>query len=100
MCYSRLAAEALQRGICAWKLRGELHDFAHCLQELREGGENPRRLDLFGAEDLVGKITSLGSKCHARSAATRAVQRRLALLKVRWLHRARRRLGVRSIFRN
>ena len=46
--------------------------------------ENPRRRDLFLAEDFVGRVKKVGGKCH-RSTCSRRVVERLLLLKMwRW----------------
>jgi hypothetical protein len=87
--YQALAVDAVRCGRVAYKLRPKLHYCWHLFSELRRTGENPRRQDLFDAEDYIGKIKRVAAKCHARTASLRTVQRIIAFLVHRW-HKAAR----------
>jgi hypothetical protein len=73
--YSRLASLALARGEAAYKLRPKFHYFAHLVFELPYKRENPRRYDLFGAEDFIGKMKSLAKTCDRRTVMRRIADR-------------------------
>ena len=45
---------------------------------------NPRRQDLFLAEDFIGKVKRVGKKCHKRLVSLRAAQRRVILMATKW----------------
>jgi hypothetical protein len=66
------------------EVRPKLHYFAHLLLELVVTFENPRRQDLFSAEDYIGKIKRIGSMCHRSVVGLRVVQRLSNLLCLRW----------------
>ena len=83
-CYQLLASHSLFHGKTAWKLRPKLHYAAHLFEELLTTRENPRRLDLFDAEDYVGKLKRIASSCHRLSCSLRTVQRMSMFLSHRW----------------
>jgi len=58
--YQMLAVSSYNRGLCLFKLRPKLHNFAHSLLELADTSENPCKLALWAAEDLVGQMKKLG----------------------------------------
>ena len=82
--YQTLAASAIAFGRTAWRVRPKLHYAAHTFDEVRRTGENPRRQDLFDAEDFIGKVKRVASKCHGATASLRTVQRMIVFLCERW----------------
>ena len=60
--YQKLAEMAFAAGVCSYKLRPKLHYFAHTVDEVTDTLENPRRQDLFLAEDFIGKVKRVGKK--------------------------------------
>jgi len=84
LAYQVLAAEAVERAEPGYKLRPKLHYFGHTVEELGDTRENPRREDLFGFEDMVGKVKKTASACDRRQVMLRFAQRRLMFLKQRW----------------
>jgi hypothetical protein len=87
--YQLLATWALAASLPAWKLRPKLHYAAHLFDELVTCRENPRRLDLFDAEDYIGKMKKIASACHRLTASLRTVQRMIEFLSHRWYVNAR-----------
>ena len=73
--YSKLASDAIFMNLCAWKLRPKLHYAAHVAIHIRTTRENPRRYDLFPAEDYGGKIKAIAKRCHRLNAKKRVAQR-------------------------
>ena len=73
--YQLLAAEALQEERAAYKVRPKLHAMAHLFMNLPATRENPRRQDVFGAEDFIGRIKKVANKCHRSQAHVRVIQR-------------------------
>lgn len=82
--YSRLASDALLSLRCAYKFRPKFHYFWHLLHELPVTLENPRRQDLFGAEDFVGRVKKVACKCHRGTAHLNVIRRVLLILSHRW----------------
>lgn len=50
-----MASRSMLDGKCAFKLRPKLHGFAHQLLQIQDTAENPAKLSLWSAEDLVGQ---------------------------------------------
>ena len=74
--WQRLAYQALQDGVCAYKVRPKTHYFAHTILDIKDTYENPAKQALWGAEDLVGQIKRVGQKCSKRTISNRVPQRR------------------------
>ena len=91
ICYQQLAFDAIVAKVAAYKLRPKLHYFAHTVLELIVTFENPRRQDLFAAEDFIGRIKKIGSKCHRSTTPLRVCQHILLALGQRWAQLRRRR---------
>jgi hypothetical protein len=72
------------------EIRPKLHYFAEMLLEMEKTRENPRRQDLLGAEDYIGKMKKVGGKCHRTTVSLRIVQKIVVLMSQRW-HVQRRR---------
>ena len=58
-CKNDFPFENSPLGLRPGQVRPKLHYLAHCIEELGITGENPRRTDLFGAEDYIGKVRGL-----------------------------------------
>jgi len=82
--YQYLAGQALASGVCAYKLRPKMHQFAHTVMEVLATKENWAKQELFGAEDAIGKIKRVSLKCHRKTAPLRVAQRRALLYGLRW----------------
>lgn len=82
--YQKLAEMAFAAGVCSYKLRPKLHYFAHTVDEVTDTLENPRRQDLFLAEDFIGKVKRVGKKCSKRLVSLRAAQRRVIFMATKW----------------
>jgi hypothetical protein len=85
--YHFLAVQAQSQGRCAYKLRPKLHYMWHMFDSVERTGENPRRQDLFDAEDFIGKIKKVANSTHVRNAPLRTIQRYLLFVKHRWRKR-------------
>jgi hypothetical protein len=68
----------------ARQVRPKLHYFAHTLEHVLKTRENPRRQDLFGAEDYIGRIKKIGCRTHRLVCPLRVVERLLILKSHRW----------------
>ena len=88
--YQYFAHSFYANGVCGYKLRPKLHAFAHQLLELLDTRENPAKMALWAAEDLVGQIKKLGNKTSSRSTHFRVALRRSLFVSLR----ARRATGV------
>lgn len=95
--YTHLASVAQASQMTSYKLRPKLHYFWHLLQYTRISRENPRRRDLFSAEDFIGRVKKIGQKCHRSSASLRIVQRMITLKRVRCARKIRPNSPVTSI---
>ena len=84
VCYQKLAWAAHSSGHCLWKVRPKLHYFAHLCDSVRRRRLNPRRYDLFGAEDFMKKVKRLTKSCHRSTARCAVVRRYTWFLAHRW----------------
>ena len=60
---------------CLFRLRPKLHYFAHLLNFVAHTKLNPRRYDLFGAEDFMGKVKKLVKRVHKVTASSAFIRR-------------------------
>ncbi len=67
-----LADGCLARGVFRWKYRPKLHYLDHQIDDVRSEW-NPRFWMCFMDEDFMGKLSKLGSKCHAKTISLRAL---------------------------
>ena len=82
--YSVLARRSVDRKECMWKVRPKFHYYHHMLFEIRGRRFNVCRTQTFAGEDFMGKMKSLGRKCHRSSITKRALQRYIQLVGYRW----------------
>ena len=82
--YQTLAWDSFQKNECLYKVRPKLHDFAHLCDFIRKTKHNPRRYDLFGAEDYMKRVKQLGKACHRSTAHCAFVRRYIWFLAHRW----------------
>jgi hypothetical protein len=85
--YSRLATISVSAGEASYKLRPKFHYFAHVVLELPFKRENPRRYDLFGAEDFIGKMKCLAKTCDRRTVMRRIADRYIFVVSHDWFKR-------------
>ena len=82
--YAELAADALRHEQLAYKVRPKLHYLWHTFMEAYKTRLNPRRYDLFAAEDFIGRIKRLGAQCHRSSLSQRVCDRLRIFYAHRW----------------
>jgi hypothetical protein len=87
--YSWLAAEAATMNRFMWKERPKFHYLEHHLDALKRTGENPKAVQCWMEETLMGRVKRTGSHCHATSAILRFFQRHVLYLSLRWERRRR-----------
>ncbi len=83
-CYARLAKAAIEENRCLYRLKPKFHYFAHMLRMIRWYRWNPKKFDLFQAEDFMGKIKECVNTCHRSTASSTFIFRYLRFLQHRW----------------
>ncbi len=86
-CYSWLNHRAVARGVPLWKVLPKHHAWTHIAYD--NMGTNPRSVQCYTDEDMVGRMKKLYSACHARTAPMRAMQRYSMLQALRWVEAMR-----------
>ena len=87
-CYGWLHGQARSAGIPLWKLIPKHHAMTHIAFDTL--GVNPRHVQCYLDEDMVGKFKKLYIACHARSAPLRSLERYVLGQAMHWLLAARR----------
>ena len=82
--YSYLVQRSLRKREMMYKVRPKLHFFHHLMFEIRARRYNVCKTQTFAGEDFMGKMKSLGRKCHRTSISKRALQRYVQLVGCRW----------------
>ncbi len=83
--YHALATECLQRGVPLYRLIPKLHALTHLAYD--GDGTNPRSVQCYADEDLVGRMKRLYGSCHGATAPRASLQRYALLACVRWWRR-------------
>ena len=89
LAYANLSAEAGRMQRAVWCMKPKFHAFDHILRALAASGRNPSWAWCFAHEDFVGRISKLSSKCHARQASLRTLERYLIRIRLMLAGRAR-----------
>ncbi len=82
-CYGWLSGRARTMGIPLWRLIPKHHAMTHIGFDTK--GVNPRHVQCYMDEDMVGKMKRLYIKCHAQSAPRRSLERYVLGQAARWL---------------
>ena len=84
--YVCLANEALENDRYLWKLQPQMHMITHMAYDMSPEA-NPRRVQCYADEDMVGRFKKLVVACHSLTAGRRAVLRYIILVGLRWWSR-------------
>ena len=84
--YVCLANEALENSKLLRKPQPQMHMITHMAYDMSSEA-NPRRVQCYADEDMVGRFKRLVLACHALTAGRRAVFRYLILVDMRWWSR-------------
>ena len=71
-----------------WPILPKHHALTHIAFDC--AGTNPRRVHCYSDEDMVGKLKAIYTKCDARTAGSRGLQRYQLLQGIRWKRLAKR----------
>jgi hypothetical protein len=82
--YMELVAYAASKEWVAYKVRPKLHYLWHVITDLPRKRLNPRRIDLFGSEDMIGKVKQIAKSCHRSSALYYTCLKWIMLWATRW----------------
>ncbi|CAE8650782.1 unnamed protein product [Polarella glacialis] len=82
LCYQYLAGASLQAKVCLYKIIPKFHYFCHMLIYMKLTKRNVRFDACWMEEDLMGKLTNMSSKTHARTFVVSVLTRYCCLVSV------------------
>ena len=85
VCYNSLAADAIYAKRKLWKIVPKFH----AATMYYDIPINPRRVQCYLDEDMVGRCKRIYIKCHGLSAPQRSIERYIIMICMRWLEALR-----------
>ena len=91
-----LHGDALEEREFLWHIAPKCHMATHLAYDFVAEGVNPRRVNCYADEDMVGRIKRIVQRCHGAKAGTRVLDRYAILVGTRWWTRLAQLRGLRQ----